>query len=104
MNEITYDEHGYPTETLNGVRCGNCSSRSRKVRHGSAGAVRTCYEIHRSDQAQQLAELAAEQAIERYFEDRGWAEAQAQRDWEDRNGVVQFDEAYRMACPGLFDY
>lgn len=101
MNEITYDEYGYPAATPEGVRCGN-HPKFERVKHVNAEAVRMCYAIMRAEIADQEAEIAAGRAIERHFEDRGWAEAQAQRDWEDRNGVIQFDQAYRMACPELF--
>jgi hypothetical protein len=40
---------------------------------------------------------AAEAAIECAYEDAGWAEAEAQRDYEDRMGVVQFEDAFRLA-------
>lgn len=43
------------------------------------------------------ADWEAEQAVERYFENRGWEEAQAERAWEDARGVIQFDDAMRMA-------
>lgn len=43
------------------------------------------------------AEIEAEQAVERYYEDRGWAEALAQDEYEARMGVIPFDVAMRLA-------
>lgn len=49
------------------------------------------------EMAEQRAELDAEMAIERYYENAGWAEAEAQREYEDRMGVVQFEDAFAEA-------
>lgn len=48
-------------------------------------------------EAEGRAEVEAELAVERHLENRGWAEAQAEREWEDARGVVQFDDARRAA-------
>jgi hypothetical protein len=95
---IATDEYGEPIETDNGPRCGSC-----KGRHASTKAIKFCHALRDADMAQQEAEIAAELRNERTLEDRGYWEAIAQRDYEDRNGVIQFDEAYRMACPEAFE-
>lgn len=104
MNEI-FDIDGYPAITETGVRCGN-HFRGDNIRHPNAATVRACYE-HSADalaayEEQYAAELAAESATERYFEDRGYWEARAQEDYEERHGVISFQDAYRMACPEAF--
>ena len=43
--------------------------------------------------AEARAEIEAEQAVERHFENRGTDEAMAERQWEDARGVVQFEDA-----------
>lgn len=43
------------------------------------------------------AERRAEMGYERYLEDRGWMEAEAERAWEDSRGVVQFSDAMAQA-------
>jgi hypothetical protein len=47
--------------------------------------------------ADMLAELAAEAAVERYFETRDWAEQAAFDDYERRMGKVPFEDAYAAA-------
>lgn len=42
-------------------------------------------------------EMRAEMGYERYLEDRGWMEAEAERAWEDSRGVIQFEDAMREA-------
>lgn len=42
---------------------------------------------------------AAEQAYERHLEDSGYDDARAQDDYEARNGVVGFIEAWHLASP-----
>lgn len=94
---VEYTEDGYGVaETAEGVRCGAHRPEAR-VYHANAASVGACYELMRHYQAEQAAELAAERAIERHFEDRGYEAHRAQEDWEARNGVVPFDEAYRQA-------
>lgn len=95
------DEWGAPVELASGVRCG-AHGRGAPIYHESAAAVKLCYAVAREMEAQSRAEAEAEMRNERYFEDRGWAEAMAERDWEDSRGVIQFDQAYREACPELF--
>lgn len=89
-------------ETDTGVRCGN-HGKVGVAFHTSAAAVRACYALGRELDAQAAAEHAAELAVERALEDRGYWDARAQEDYEASHGVVQFDEAYRMACPWLFN-
>jgi len=73
-----------------GVKCGNCSTRETPVHHKHVAAVRECYARRYAEEAelhaQQQAELAAEQAMERYFEEgtaaqqaASWAEAEEER-------------------------
>jgi hypothetical protein len=95
---INVDAIGIPAKTQTGVRCGNCGAR-----HASAKAVNLCYLRGAELDAESAAEIAAEAAYERHLEDRGYWEARAQEDHENRYGVIQFDEAYRMACPWLFE-
>jgi hypothetical protein len=95
------DDLGYAAELDGGIRCG-AHPRGVKVYHDSVETVRFCYATMREQIAQQQAELAAERANERYFEDRGWEEARAQEDYEARMGMVDFGTAYREACPELF--
>lgn len=86
---VVLDEVGYPVRMVTGgVRCGAC-----KVRHNSTAAVRYCHDLYRTQIAEQEAEIAAERAIERYFEERGYEEARAQEAYEARMGVIPFDVA-----------
>lgn len=94
---IQYNEAGHVATTATGARCGNCANH-----HASADAVRMCYQITRTEDAMAEAESRAEQAAERYLEDRGYDEARAQEGYEERHGVIGFAEAYRAACPWLF--
>jgi hypothetical protein len=52
-------------------------------------------------EADRYAEFKAEQEAEnawlRHAENAGWMEAEAERLWEDRRGVIQFDEALHAA-------
>lgn len=73
-------------ETTEGPRCGN--HHGRRVRHGNAASVRECYRITRAQDLQIQEELAAEAAVERFFEDRGYWEARAQEDWEMMRGIM----------------
>lgn len=57
------------TKGHRGVKCGNCSHRDAPVYHENAAAVRDCYAARYEGDAQQRAELAAEAAAERYFEE-----------------------------------
>ena len=100
--DFEINDYGFPVETTTGVRCGN-HPRSVRVKHANAAAVRYCYDLRRAQEREQDAEIAAERAYEHHLEDRGYWDDIVQRDWEDRNGVVQFDQAYRAACPELFD-
>lgn len=93
------DEYGAPAHLEAGVRCGS-HGKGRRVYHESAEAVRVCYQVMRYEVSQQMAELAAERDVERYFEDRGYEEARAQDDYEARNGVIPFDVAMRNALDG----
>jgi len=63
--------------------------------HADAAGLAECLEAYLDYEGEM--EARAEMAAERYFEDRGWAEAIAEREWEDARGVVQFGDAMRMA-------
>lgn len=89
------DDFGYAQELASGIRCG--AHGRAKVYHDSTETVRYCYAKMRSDIADQEAEVAAERAYVRHLEDRGHYEAQAQDEWERRNGVVGFQEAWAIA-------
>lgn len=68
------------------IKCGNC-----KRTHISVSDVRRCYEITANEERMQAeAEYDAEMAVERYYENRGWAEAQAFEQWEQRNGARDY--------------
>lgn len=94
---IEIDAIGLPIKVHSGVRCGKCLNR-----HATAKAVKLCYTRTAELDAQVEAELAAEAALERSLEDRGYWEARAQEDYEERHGVISFADAYREACPWLF--
>lgn len=86
------------------IRCGNPNSPDLPGphTHATAAEVASCYAATRA-----YAEYcdwddgaaAAEQAYERHLENRGYGEARAQADYEARNGVVGFIEAWHLASP-----
>lgn len=69
------------------IRCGNC-----RETHTSVADVRDCYAWSAEDEAQYQAEIAAEAAAERFYEEgpahlRGWEEAEAEeRAWGGMEG------------------
>ena len=93
------DHIGCPVATDAGPRCGN-HYRGTKTHHNSVAAVKLCYAITAEQVAEVEACAAAEQGYERYLEDRGYWEAQAQDDYEARMGVIPFDVAYAQAMAG----
>jgi hypothetical protein len=103
--EIELDGPYEVKATATGVRCGNHgrTAQGEHVHHASPASVRECYRLTAEAIADQEAEIAAELAYERHLEDRGYWEARAQEDWEERHGVIQFEDAYRAACPELFE-
>jgi hypothetical protein len=79
--------------TYQGIKCGNCSHR-----HNTPADVKACYQASRDYEAREAqAEYDAEMAIERYYENRGWAEQAAFERWEQDNGAVDFSEALAAA-------
>jgi hypothetical protein len=90
--EIETDEYGWPMPTDSGPKCGNC-----RERHAGAKAIRLCYDTSKAEADQAHAEHAAEMAVERYYEDRGYWDARAQEDYEAAHGVIPFDVAYAEA-------
>lgn len=102
--EIELDGPYEVKATATGVRCGNHgrTAPGEHVHHANPASVRECYRLTAEMIADQEAEIRAELAYERHLEDRGYDEARAQEDWENRNGVIQFEDAYRMACPEAF--
>lgn len=97
MTRPGYDFIGYPIPTETGPLCGNCSSRTDRVRHINAQAVRTCYIAEREQREEADACYNAEMAYERHLEDRGYDEARAHDAHEARMGVIPFDVAYAQA-------
>lgn len=89
-------------ETETGIRCGN-HGRGARVYHANPASVRECYRLTAEMIADQKAEIEAEQRYERFLEDRGYWEARAQEAYEETHGVIQFEDAYREACPWLFE-
>lgn len=100
--EIEMDGPYAVKETATGVRCGN-HGRGVRIYHANSVSVRECYSLMVEALAYQEAEARAELAYERHLEDRGYWEGRAQEDWEERHGVIQFEDAYRAACPELFE-
>lgn len=65
-----------PEATLSGIVCGQCSDCFRTedgkrliVRHASVEHVRACYDTSARIEAESAGEIAAERAVERYFEE-----------------------------------
>ena len=83
--------------TMTGVKCGNHAERTY---HVSAAEVRDCFRNSGkgSQRVESLdaklddafGERAAEQATERFFEDRGYWDARAQEDYERETGALSF--------------
>lgn len=94
-----YDWLGVPLLTPTGPYCGACGGRRAGARHINVEAIRTCA-IYTADN-EQAAEDAyqGELAVERALENRGYDEARAQEDYEARNGVVGFIEAWHAQSP-----
>lgn len=90
--EIEIDALGIPVKVRDGVRCGHCAAK-----HSIARAVKLCKIAQETLDAEAEAEMHAEAAVERYFEDRGYWDARAQEDYEAAHGVIPFDVAYREA-------
>ena len=95
-SKIEYDGLGYVAATFSGIRCG-AHGRYVRVFHASVDAVRECYAILRAEEAEARAEAEAEQAYERYLEDRGADESYAQDQYETAYGVIGFQEAWDLA-------
>lgn len=79
-----------------------CRAMDEVHSHETVSEVRDCYDWKYyvesgAAEADARAECAAEMANERWFEDRGWAEALAEREWEDARGVIQFEDAMALA-------
>lgn len=91
---IEVDEYSLPIATETGIRCGSC-----KQRHALAASVKFCYAMQAEYRAEQEAEIAAERRNERFFEERGYWEALAQDEYERRNGVIDFIDAWHMESP-----
>lgn len=97
MPGFTRDAFGFPIDTATGVRCAN-HNPDNQTRHENADAVRECFRFTYELDAAAEADHAAELAVERWFEDRGYDEARAQEDHEARMGVVPFHEAMAAAA------
>ena len=93
-------------QTPTGVRCGNHGKAV--VRHETTAQVRLCFERTRRAAEQEqdqddvriqvAGELAAEAAVERFFEERGYDDAREEEDREARMGVIPFSQAYEEAA------
>lgn len=81
------------------IRCGNPGCWSPDRTHATAEQVRDCYAVTRQQEEQAEFDAAAERANERALEDRGYWESQAQDDYERRNGVIDFIDAWCMESP-----
>jgi hypothetical protein len=79
------------------IRCWSCG-----LGHATVVEVRHCHDERQAAEAEAAGEREAEYRNERWFEDRGAAEADAERAWEDSRGVVQFGDAMRIAEAGRF--
>lgn len=89
-----YDWIGYPTATETGPRCGRCQAP-----HINIEAIRDCHTIAYAQEEQADADARAEASYERHLEDRGYDAARAQDDYEARNGVIGFIEAWHAQSP-----
>lgn len=66
--------------------------------HLSVTEIELCQDYQAAEWAAQAeAEYAAEQAIERHFEDAGYWAAREQDDMEAQRGVIQFGDAYAQS-------
>jgi hypothetical protein len=86
---LTAPEGQAPT----GVRCGNHRYAGEVVHHEDAAAVKACYGRRYDQEDEARAERAAEAAVERHFEDRGYDEHRSHEEWEARQGLVSYEEA-----------
>lgn len=75
--------------TATGTRCGNHgrTAPGEHTYHANPASVRACYRLSAEMIADQRAEIAAEEAYERFLEDRGYEEARAQEAWEQTHGM-----------------
>lgn len=94
---VEVDWIGYPVVAETGPRCGSCSRR-----HSTVAAVRLCHAIAAEQIEQQEADARLKAAQLRHLEDRGYDEARAQEDYEARNGVIGFMEAWEIESPETF--
>lgn len=88
MVELTDQYDVKVTET--GVRCGNHgrTQHGEHVYHADPESVRECYRLAAEMIQQAEADIRAELAYEQHLEDRGYWEARAQEDYEQRHGVI----------------
>jgi hypothetical protein len=89
-----YDFIGYPIATPTGPICGSC-----RAHHIDVAAIRTCHDITAEQNAQQEDDFRLEVAQLRHLENWGYDEARAQDEYEARNGVVGFAEAWHRESP-----
>lgn len=94
-----YDWLGIPLLTPTGPYCGGCGGRRAGARHADVAAIRACDAYRRDQDAVVEGARWAEAAYERHLEDRGYDEARAQEDYEARNGVIGFIEAWHIQSP-----
>ncbi len=91
---IVIDAIGLPLRFEKGFRCGEC-----KGRHHSIKAIKLCHLVSADHKADAQADYLAMLAESRYFENRGADEALAQDEYEARNGVIGFREAWHRESP-----
>lgn len=94
-----YDWLGIPVPTATGPYCGPCGGRRAGIRHIDVAAIRACAAYISDNEWAVEDDHRAEQAAERALEDRGYWEARAQDEYEARNGVVGFTEAWHRDSP-----
>jgi uncharacterized membrane protein len=63
---------------------------------GATDTIADRWEIENAAEIYRM-ESQAENAWLRHAENAGWMEAEAERQWEDSRGVIQFDEALAAA-------
>jgi hypothetical protein len=96
MTRPGYDTFGYPAAATTGPYCGNCP---RGTRHVNVQAIRDCYAIAQEQCEAHEDAYAAELAVERALEDRGYDEARAQEDYEARTGALGLVDWWHIQSP-----
>lgn len=95
--ECTDDQYPSIRQAEEGPYCGQCNRGWRKgdgtkIRHANGASVRMCYAVAAEMDADAQAEHDAEMVVERFYEDRGYWETQAEAAWDAQRGV--WDEQF----------